>query len=188
MELLTYICRNAASDISCYVTLDEQTTQDIFHYLPSAAKTRLHTEIIGTSDYVAEQLLVDTDFIPVPEGDEYLHLVITGQSPIAGSFATVASQICHFPNYVSNGKRTRITFIGENMKAQMESFFSMHQSLFELSHYDYVTEVERTSHTPNSSFGDFIDIEWEFIDCSLWPFPYYSCNSIRRFHPPTGLH
>lgn len=167
MELLTYICRNAASDISCYVTLDEQATQDIFHYLPSAAKTRLHTEIIGTSDYVAEQLLVDTDFIPVPEGDEYLHLVITGQSPIAGSFATVASQICHFPNYVSNGKRTRITFIGENMKAQMESFVSMHQSLFELSHYDYVTEVERTSHTPNSSFGDFIDIEWEFIDCSF---------------------
>lgn len=167
LDLLEKLCGNSGPSIPCFITLDEQTTMDVFHYLPKTSHSRLRTELIRTSDYVVEQLLVYTDFIPIPKKEQYLHLVIAGNTSISHSFATVASQICHFPDYAVNGKRTIITFVGTDMKNQMDKFVANHQSLFQLSHYHYVTPEGRVSHVPDKSYGDFLDVEWEFVESSI---------------------
>ena len=166
LEHLQAICATEGTDIPCYVTLEMHTSQDVFDYLKAPAESRLRVEIVHTGDYIAEQLLVDTDFLPVPADDESLHLVIAGSGRIARSVALVAAQICHFPGYARSGRRTLISLVGWS-SGEMDNFVANHQNLFDLSHYTSVSPVGRTAYVPKSSYGDFLDIEWEFIESSL---------------------
>ena len=158
------ICSGNGPAIPCYVTLEMHSSQDVFQYLPKDADSRLQTEIIHTGDYLAEQLLVETDFLPVPDGDRYCHLVILGCSRIARSVANVATHVCHFPNGSAGGRRTVITFIDGNIRGEMDDFVASRQHLFDLSHYRYVSPGGCESFAPDESWGDFLDIEWEFMD------------------------
>ena len=166
LEHLQAICAREGTAIPCYVTLEMHTSQDVFGYLKAPAESRLRVEIVHTGDYIAEQLLVDTDFLPVPSDDQSLHLVIAGSGRIARSVALVAAQICHFPGYARSGRRTLISLVGWSA-AEMDRFVANHQSLFDLSHYTSVSPVGRTGFVPKNGYGDFLDIEWEFIDSSL---------------------
>ena len=166
LEHLQAICAREGTAIPCFVTLEMHTSQDVFGYLKAPAESRLRVEIVHTGDYIAEQLLVDTDFLPVPSDDQSLHLVIAGSGRIARSVALVAAQICHFPGYARSGRRTLISLVGWSA-AEMDRFVANHQSLFDLSHYTSVSPVGRTAYVPKSGYGDFLDIEWEFIDSSL---------------------
>ena len=140
---------------------------DVFHYLPKEEGSRLQTEIVNTSDYVAEQLLVDTPFLPIPGEGQFLHIVIAGNSRTARSFASVAAHICHFPSFARDGRRTVISFIHPGIRSQMDKYVANHQSLFDLSHYAYVSPEGREDFAPKKEYGDFLDIEWEFINGSI---------------------
>ena len=162
-ELLRDLCAGDGAAIPCFVTLEMHSSMDVFNYLPGEKGSRLQVEIINASDYLAEQLLVDTDFLPVPEDGEALHIVIAGFTRTARSIASVAAQICHFPK----GGRTVISFVDSGMQEKMDNYVSNHQSLFDLSHYTYVSPVGRTGYVPKNGYGDFLDVEWEFIDSHL---------------------
>lgn len=162
-DLLKKICSGSGPAIPCFVTLEMHSSLDVFNYLPGDKGSRLRVEIINVSDYLAEQLLVDTDFIPVPDEGQSLHIVIAGANRTARSVARVAAQICHFPK----GGRTLISFVDEDMEKQMDDFVANHQSLFDLSHYTFVSPVGRTGFVPKNGYGDFLDVEWEFIDSPL---------------------
>lgn len=164
LACLREICGGSGPAIPCYVTLEMRSSQDVFQYLPKETDSRLQTEIIHTGDYLAEQLLVETDFLPVPKDEKYLHLVILGCSRTARSVATVAAHISHFPNYATHGKRTVITFIDGDIRGEMDSFIANRPHLFELSHYRYLSPGGCESFAPSDKFGDFLDLEWEFMD------------------------
>ena len=153
--------------IPCFITLNRRTSMDMLSRLVRKEESRLCVEMVLSSDYLAEQLLVDSDFLPVPAEGKSLRLVIAGDTELARSVACVASQLCHFPEYAKNGRRSIISFVGEDMKRQMEEFTGQYWSLFELSHYTYVGAEGREEHSPDSGYGDFMDIEWEFVDAPL---------------------
>ena len=161
--LLRALCAGDGPAIPCFVTLEMHSSMDVFNYLPAEKGSRLQVEIINASDYLAEQLLVDTDFLPVPGDGEVLHIVIAGFTRTARSIASVAAQICHFPK----GGRTVISFVDPGMQEKMDNYVSNHQSLFDLSHYTYISPVGRTGYVPKNGYGDFLDVEWEFIDSHL---------------------
>ena len=141
---------------------------DMLSRLVRKEESRLCVEMVLSSDYLAEQLLVDSDFLPVPAEGKSLRLVIAGDTELARSVACVASQLCHFPEYAKNGRRSIISFVGEDMKRQMEEFTGQYWSLFELSHYTNVGAEGSEEHSPESGYGDVMDIEWEYVDAPLW--------------------
>ena len=178
LDLLEGICAGPGAPIPCFVTLEMHASLDIFQYLPNRSASRLRLEIIHTGDYLAEQLLVYTPFLPVPGEEEYLHVVVAGSARTARSFATVAAHICHFPGFADGKRRTRISFVDTGIRERMDQFVSNHQNLFDLSHYSYVTPEGRETVPPRPEFGDFQDIEWEFIDSSLAS-PYVRAELVR---------
>ena len=161
--LLRGLCAGDGAPVPCFVTLEMHSSLDVFNYLPGEKDSRLQVEIVNASDYLAEQLLVDTDFLPVPDDGQSLHIVIAGFTRTARSIASVAAQICHFPK----GGRTVISFVDEGMQKQMDNYVANHQNLFDLSHYTYISPVGRTGYVPKNGYGDFLDVEWEFIDSHL---------------------
>ena len=167
LDLLRGICGGDGSPIPCYVTLDMHSSLDVFQYLPKEEGSLLRTEIVNTSDYAAEQLLVNTGFLPVPSEEKFLHIVIAGCTRTARAFASVAAQICHFPSFAAGGRRTVISFVDGGIRAQMDNFVANHQSLFDLSHYAYISPDGREDYSPLAEYGDFLDIEWEFVDGPL---------------------
>ena len=167
MDLLRDICGGEGSAIPCYITLEMRSSQDVFQFLPKEGDSRLRVEIVNTSDYLAEQLLVDTPFLPVPGAGQHLHIVIAGSGRTARSFAAVAAQVCHFPDFAQSRCRTLISFIDSDIRKEMDDFVANRQGLFDLSHYAYVSPAGREDHAPKDAFGDFLDLEWEFIDSHL---------------------
>lgn len=164
ISLLRSICEGSqGAPIPCFVTLEMHSSIDVFNYIPGEPDSRLQVEIVNASDYMAEQLLVDTAFLPVPDKGQSLRIVIAGLGRMGRSIAGIAAQICHFPK----GGRTVISFVDEGMQEKMDNFVANHQSLFDLSHYTYISPVGRTGYVPKNGYGDFLDVEWEFIDSPL---------------------
>lgn len=164
ISLLRSICEGSqGAPIPCFVTLEMHSSIDVLNYLPGEADSRLQVEIVNASDYMAEQLLVDTAFLPVPDEGQSLRIVIAGLGRMGRSIAGIAAQICHFPK----GGRTVISFVDDGMQEKIDNFVANHQSLFDLSHYTYISPVGRTGYVPKNGYGDFLDVEWEFIDSPL---------------------
>ena len=157
------------ASIKCYVCLDSDTAIDVVQYDKSPVSTpRLLTDYIGSSDTAVEQLLVHSDFLPVlkEESSRYSHIVIIGCGEIADRVGIVAAHLSHYPRY-SDGtmRKTLISFIGEGMRPWMNHLVSQKSNLFELCHYSYISpEGEIESIEPDERYGDFLDLEWEFID------------------------
>ena len=167
-DLLKEICGNEGPTLSCFMTLEMHSSLDVFQYMKEKTGTRLNTEIINASDYAAEQLLVNTDFLPALSAmdKQRLHVVIAGMTRTSRAFANVVSQVCHYPNFPTAG-RTVITFIDRDMRRKMDDFVANRKSLFNLSHYRYVSENGTEQYLPAPSYGDFLDVEWEFVDSYL---------------------
>lgn len=106
--------------------------------------------------------------------EEYVHLFIVGMSRMGVAMAIETAHLCHYPNFEKKGIRTKITLIDKNAREEKDFFMGRLKELFDLSNWRY-GEVKDTnnwitwdmSHKPlNYKYlgGDFIDIEWEFIN------------------------
>lgn len=104
--------------------------------------------------------------------DSYVHLFVVGMSRMGVAMGIEAAHLAHFPNYESKNVRTKITFIDKNAAEEKDFFMGRFNELFTLSHWRY-GEVDNDSlaweksHTPSDLDylgGDFLDIEWEFIN------------------------
>lgn len=165
---LEKICTDPNNPIQCYMLIDMHSTLDMFQHLGANSCSGLCVEIINRNDYIAEIFLANTDFLPVmkKESKKHLHIIIDGNTSMGRAFASVAAQICHFPNF-NKERRTLITFIDQNMREKMRNYVANHQNLFDLCHYSYVSDDCREKYGPQEQLGDFLDIEYEFIDGSL---------------------
>lgn len=188
------ICRNVLTDriLDCYLVLDRLSSERIFHFKSgSGSEGNLHLNVICSSENAAQRVLVSQSYIlgrryPSldrdgigPDSDVSVHLVIIGMTQMAYSMAMTAAHICHFPNFVTRGRRTRITFIMPEIKREMDYFMGHFSSLMELSYAEYRKVDPSGNHLVmmesfypekcclGEGFPDpkgFLDVEWEFID------------------------
>lgn len=108
----------------------------------------------------------------LPETEKNIHIVIAGMTNVAKEMAITSANISHFPNYRDGRYRTKITFIAKGIRSHMNKFTSRYENLFMLSNYSYLSfddegSAHRRTFVPNELYGDFLDIEWEFIEGEL---------------------
>ena len=104
--------------------------------------------------------------------DKKVHLVVIGMSDMGVALGTQAAHLCHFPNFVTKGIKTRITFIDENADVEMNYMRGRYLHLFDEADV-YYREVSRSNMMNGSVMKDeavrintketFTDIEFEFI-------------------------
>lgn len=133
---------------------------------------------------------VNADYIPIDGEDginelseQYVHLIVVGQTKMGTALAIETAHLAHFPNFHKEengrrtGPRTRITFIDGNADIEKDYFMGRLPALFELSPWRYmdmsicdnasewvVPMENKSSQFSDGHIGkDFIDVEWEFI-------------------------
>ncbi len=121
--------------------------------------------------------------------DAFVHLVVVGMSRMGLAMAIEAAHLAHYPNFCTNKKRTRITFIDASMEQEKHFFMSRFKEMFSLACYRDVTNVSENIYSDLKAYPwlnpledvlckspycnsdhlgkDFIDIEWEFINGSI---------------------
>ena len=168
LESLNDILKNSSRKIHCYLTLSDLVTSEIFYSLKTKPNyNHLLVDIFNEQEFMVEQLLVEKDFLPLIKiNDDYRsHVVIFGSGNAAKAVAYTVAQVSHYANFKRTGLKTCITFINENCKKWMDSLKAARPGLFDLSRYTYIdSQGTKNIHQPNASKGDFLDIEWQFVD------------------------
>lgn len=140
-------------------------------------------------EYWAQKVIIDRNFdgidknenfrypriegdIPLRGTDDTVHVVIFGITSMGVAIATQAALYLHFSKK-KNGelRKSRISFICTNAKTEMNMFYSLYSSFFEIqsSYYrDYIdgdgSEKEIFPTYFHDNKANFLDIEFEFIN------------------------
>ena len=156
------LCRlisGADERIACRVMFEYQTSY-------AALKVSdINTEIISVTPFNpyemwAQRMLVGKEmlredyyrYLPL-EGSDGIkandetraHLIIIGMSRMGVALGIEAAHLSHFPNFATNGVRTRITFIDSNAEQEMAFFKGRFEHLFKLSRWRYAKSPELCS-------------------------------------------
>ena len=176
-EMARALRANATQVAQCYLYLNTDAAVNLFHMLPQEAHTSIETTIVNPQQSLVQQLLGSDNPQLTPHtldrglvtagADRYVHLVVVGMTTMGQAFATTAARLCHFPNFDASSQhplRTRITFIDPAVDVGMNRFRSSLPALFALSHSRYMAdETGWLQGRPDSRYGDFLDVEWEFV-------------------------
>ena len=165
-----------------------------------SSMTKLQLTVINAMENWAQQVLVSRRFKDIiyppidrggigPKSEARVHFIVVGMTQMALNMATTVAHIAHYPNFKDGDERTRtkITFICNNIEQEMNFFKGHYSSLMELSHASYYrwkkqtdsegrTDYKLTStrHKPNADYGDFLDVEWQFVDGGI------ETNEVRK--------
>lgn len=150
----------------CYVQMQYQSTFALFQtYTKKEGMEHFHA--FNFQDEWARKMIM-REQIDTRDGqnittdsDKYVHLVIIGMTEMGEALAREAAFLCHYPNYVTKGIRTKLTFIDPQAEEQMTYFMGRYHHLFELCRYKGTDEK---TFVPKK---DFIDIEFEFIQANV---------------------
>lgn len=167
LNLLKRLTAHADHPIHCFLTLHERTSTEVYQRLKQKTAEEhpmLQVDMVDEYEYEAEQLLVDSPFLPVlhPGDNRRAHFIVLGCGEIVMAMAHELAHICHYPSYAQSGKRTVITLIGEGMTHALHCQLAARPALFALSHYRLTTAEGVTEHQPEGN--DFLDVEWHFVD------------------------
>lgn len=170
LDILKELSQSSDHKIHCYVVINEFTTSEIFCYAQNEQRIESSNlflvDIINSHEYIAEQLMVYTDFLPVlrKKDKERFNLVILGAGNIARGVAYTVAHTCHYPNFKGKIRKTRITIMDSEAERFMDEFIAARPGLFELSSFGWVdNKGVRKTFTPKR---DYQDIEWEFVALS----------------------
>lgn len=150
-----------------------------FNYYENWAKKLLYTRKyrdIDTENYMLDKDKIEIyyprlDRIPITENsDQYVHLVIFSMSRMGVALGTFAAQVCHFPNFVTKGIKTRITFITPEADTEAYFFRGRYARFFEVApseHWDFMSKESMgkkyTEDPKYPDLKDMLDIEFKFI-------------------------
>lgn len=129
-------------------------------------KSTIKTKENSSDEYV-EYPSLDRD--PITEDSEkHVHLVIFSMSRMGVALGTFAAQVCHFPNFVKKGIKTRITFITPEADTEIDFFRGRYARFFEVAPTFYYDFIDNTKKGPEiapkyEKMKDMLDIEFEFI-------------------------
>lgn len=99
----------------------------------------------------------------------FVHVVIYGMSEMAEAFAKELSFLAHYANYVKNPScRTRITIVDEHVENPMKYFIGRYSEFFKRCRSRFVKfgDEVRVTENPIKPEDDFLDIEFEFMECN----------------------
>lgn len=165
----------------CYMLLERNASTYVFSALPKEDTRTMETTIVNRLESVAQQVLIGDDKrwrdytldrgAVVTGSKKYVHLVVLGMTQMGYAMASTAAHLCHYPNFDEEGTppiRTKITFIDPNAEEEMKMFKGRYPGLFELSHSCYREDgMKEEEKDPLPGYGDFLDVEWEFIKGSV---------------------
>ena len=176
----------------CYLLLDRLTTLNVFSYRADSCSTdNLRLNIISAMENMSQTVFVtgEVDDIKYPRLDRdgidaksnvNVHLVLVDMTQVAYAMAITAAHICHFPNFKTNKKKTKITFIHKKIREELDFWMGHFDSLMDLSYAEVISwdksgNIQKKKLYPkmeyiNPLFSDckgFLDIEWEFIDAGI---------------------
>lgn len=182
-EKLKKVCESSPSEVHCFLVLSNQSSADVYHYSnENISSSKLRVDVVDIKEYVAQQTLLGlngANQIPIDgdgitkDSNKHLHFVVAGLTPMGKAMALTAAHLCHFPNFneKTGANRTTISIAEPCIKEKMDKFISEHSELFKLSHYSVMRYKEDGRHVvhyaPDEKYGDFLDIEWEFIDSDI---------------------
>jgi len=162
LSLIKDMAEEGTRVIDCYFLCNHLNTLGIMQLQTEPLPKQFHLTVMNTAESWAQRVLVSQDGYPAlnrhahpsAEDKEYVHLVLIGASQMAYALAFTTAHTAHYPNFISQGLRTRITMVDPQMDVHGEFLRSHYASLFRLSHYN--------DHTPAPE-DDFLDVEWQFI-------------------------
>lgn len=188
---LKKVCGESSRPINCFLVLERLSSEHVFYYKSdSGSFGNLRLTVINELENAAQRVFVSRDYedgIPYPALDRNgigkdskatVHLVIVGMTQMSYAMAMTAAHICHFPNFSKGGnKRTKITFVSENIRQEMDFFRGHFSNLMDLSYARYISwdsegNDQGKEYKPLQKFlgphaydgKGFLDVEWEFID------------------------
>lgn len=185
--------------VKCYTLFDYQATFAAFRYSDLSSTVREQIEFISLNinDLWSQNVLVtrqtsqqgEISYLPL-EGDnrmnyesrKFVHLIVIGMNRPGLSLAKEATHICHYPNFETQGKRTRITFIDQSADKEMVTFWNEHEDLKHLCRHRLLdsgaADFEATPWTDGMESGPYahwnqtpqvngdnnwIDFEYQFV-------------------------
>ena len=188
--------------MKCYIMFEFQSTMASFRYSDLNDIVREQIEFISLNFHQmwAQNVLVkrqsktagELSYLPLegkerlmPDSKKFVHFIVIGMSKSGLALAEEACQICHYPNFDTQGKRTRFTFIDQNADREQTYFMGSHQEIFKLSRYRFIDSNQENcldtpwidptiegpyKHLANNRDsqdaqcdGSFMDFEWEFV-------------------------
>lgn len=211
MECLKLICINIQDierfnkindKLICRVMFEYQTTFNILQItdINNIDKIKFYPfnkhEMWAQKVLVCPKLVADRSqytYLPLEDIDgigkdstKFVHLVIVGMSRMGVAMAIEAAHLSHYPNFETNKKRTRITFIDPAMEKEKYFFMGRFKEMFSVARfrevdidmndiynntliYPWVDPLnDKNSKYKGNYLGDnFVDIEWEFVNGSI---------------------
>ncbi|MDR0795035.1 MAG: hypothetical protein LBE79_03145 [Tannerella sp.] len=184
--------------IRCNVQFENQSTFTLFQRQDiDRLKDRIDFAPFNFYEMWAQKVFVDEefeslgkdehsgkiDYIPLDRGGitaesgKKVHIVIIGMTRMGIALGIQAAHLCHFPNFVTKGIKTRITFIADNADLEMNIMRGRHRHLFNETDIYYkevsanIPSNDHSDHSQlsilNSQLGTFTDIEFEFIKAKV---------------------
>ncbi len=193
LDLIKEYCdAKMTTGLICRVMFEYQTTFSVFQFYDVDAKVSQiidfrpfnYYEMWAQKVFINKQLdqvkAKEYKYLPLegPDGiakdsDKHVHLFVVGMSRMGVAMGVEAAHLAHYPNYTEDSKiRTKITFIDKNVTEEKDFFMGRFKELFKLSHWRYgmvdddTLEWKKEMSPKGTEYlgGDFIDIEWEFIN------------------------
>ena len=179
LSLIKDLVQDGPRTIECYFLCNHLNTLRILQLQTEPLPKQLHLTVMNAPESWAQRVLVNGEGFPPlnrhehpgPDDKEYVHLVLLGASQMAYEMAFTTAHVAHYPNFITQGLRTRITIIDEQMDLHSEFLRSHYASLFRLArrkeiHWkandQMVHEKIVNDFIPEPGY-DFLDIEWQFI-------------------------
>ena len=188
--------------MKCYIMFDFQSTMASFRYsdLSSVVREQIEFISININQLWAQNVLVkrqskkagELSYLPLegnnqlmPDSKKFVHFIVVGMSKTGLALAEEACQICHYPNFETQGRRTRFSFIDQGADREMINFMGSHQELMKVARYRLIDAGQpdcldtpwtdpmregpykhlgnnRDSEDPQRDCS-FMDFEWEFV-------------------------
>lgn len=173
--------------LPCRVMFESQSSFSVFQYseISSELKQTIAFKPVNYYELWAQKVLVgwqrDSKYLPMDgwdgihaDSNDYVHLIVVGMSKMGLAMAVEAAHLAHYPNYVTKGIKSRITFIDKNASGEGLAFRARFKELFALSHWaegrvrDGKLVFAHSAPELHAHLGgDFMDVEWEFINADV---------------------
>lgn len=178
LSLIKSLVENGTHTTDCYFLCHHLNTLRIMQLQTEPLPQQLHLTVMNAPESWAQRVLVNREGFPAlnrhehpsAEDREYVHLVLIGCSQMAYALAFTAAHVAHYPNYITQGLRTRITMVDGDMDMHSDFLRSHYASLFRLArrtHIRWTADGEEPrmvceTYVPEPDY-DFLDIEWQFV-------------------------
>ena len=182
--------------IECHVQLDSQIMFSTLQKtgMDEVIKEQLIFHPFNFNEIWAQKVLatIPNEYKPLDgtgitmNSDKHVHLIIVGMNPLSWSLAVNAAHILHFPNFKEGDFNTcsTITYIDADASSKGKEFRGQFRNLFDLARWREVNDnqcmdkdgywvdpiADEKSNSPykHLSTVNFMDIQWEFIEGSVF--------------------